>query len=88
VGLYITLGGVAFLLWSNRDQLTSLFKRSNAVLSVPSRTSPDIHDAVDAVRTLQSYFESDPEASATISKAAGLKLFHVEGVSADVKTSN
>lgn len=89
MGIYIAIAGVTFLAWSNRDQIKSFLARKQAVLSVPSRTSPDIHDAVDAVRALQAYFAADPETAGTIAKASGLKLFHVEGgEGSDVKPSN
>lgn len=79
VGIYIAIAGVAFLAYTNRDQLKKFIpkKRAAVLTSVVSSTSPDIHEAVDAVRVLQSFF--DPETAARISEAAGARLFNVGG---------
>lgn len=79
MGIYIAIAGVAFLAYTNRDQLKKFIPKKKAMVlpSVVSSTSPDIHEAVDAVRVLQSFF--DPETAARISEAAGAQLFNVGG---------
>lgn len=78
IGQIIMVGGVAYLLYSNRGAIVSLMKKRPAVLTgTVERTAPDIHDAVDAVRVLQSFLP--PETAAEIAKTAGATIFTVGG---------
>lgn len=95
MGLVIAAAGILALLWVNKDKLPK-FPKTQSVMSelldtnpTIEQTEPDIHDAVNAVLTLQKFFPK--ETAAQIARAAGAELFSVnsaEGADNVEKTAN
>lgn len=82
MGFVIAIAGVVALLWANKDKLPKFAKAQTAmselldVTPTIEQTEPDIHDAVNAVLTLQKFFPK--ETAAQIARAAGAELFSVD----------